>query len=203
MIDASSMIVMPGFVDSHRHIWEGLLRNIGTDVPLEGRSSYISFVLHKLAPAFRPEDAYIGNLISSSARSTPGSRRSWTGPTSRAPRPHRRRDPGAEGLRAACGVRLRLPVVGQVGGAPAELVRPSGDRALLDEGSDAPLALAAPGPEFTDFEVSRDHWKLARETDARITTHVGVGSYGQDAKVQEMGEAGSSAPTPRTSTARR
>jgi 5-methylthioadenosine/S-adenosylhomocysteine deaminase len=52
------------------------------------------------------------------------------------------------------------------------------------------LALAAPGPEFTDFEVSRDHWKLARETGARITTHVGVGSYGQDAKVQEMGEAG-------------
>ena len=64
MIDASGMIVMPGFIDSHRHIWEGLLRNIGTDVPLEGRSGYISFVLHKLAPAFRPEDAYIGDLIS-------------------------------------------------------------------------------------------------------------------------------------------
>ena len=52
------------------------------------------------------------------------------------------------------------------------------------------LALAAPGPEFTDFEVTRDHWKLARETDARITTHVGVGSYGQDGKVQEFGEGG-------------
>jgi 5-methylthioadenosine/S-adenosylhomocysteine deaminase len=52
------------------------------------------------------------------------------------------------------------------------------------------LALAAPGPEFTDFEVTRDHWKLARETGARITTHVGVGSYGLDGKVQELGEAG-------------
>jgi cytosine/adenosine deaminase-related metal-dependent hydrolase len=52
------------------------------------------------------------------------------------------------------------------------------------------LALAAPGPEFTDFEITRDHWKLAREADARITTHVGVGSYGQDGKVQEFGEAG-------------
>src|SRR5690606_32076176 len=31
---------------------------------------------------------------------------------------------------------------------------------------------------------------LAREACARITTHVGVGSYGQDGKVQEMGEAG-------------
>ena len=83
-IDASGMIVMPGFVDSHRHIWEGLLRNIGTDVPLEGRTSYISFVLHKLAPAFRPEDAYVGNLVSRSARSTRGSPRCSTGRTSRA-----------------------------------------------------------------------------------------------------------------------
>ena len=52
------------------------------------------------------------------------------------------------------------------------------------------LALAAPGPEFTDFEITRDHWKLARETGARITAHVGVGSYGLDGKLQEMGEAG-------------
>src|SRR5690606_20807614 len=65
VIDATGMIVMPGFVDTHRHIWEGVLRNIGTDVPLEGRTSYITFVLHKLAPAFRPEDAYLGNLVSS------------------------------------------------------------------------------------------------------------------------------------------
>ena len=38
--------------------------------------------------------------------------------------------------------------------------------------------------------MTRDHWKLARETGARITTHVGVGSHGQDGKVQEFGEAG-------------
>jgi cytosine/adenosine deaminase-related metal-dependent hydrolase len=52
------------------------------------------------------------------------------------------------------------------------------------------LALAAPGPEFVDFEVARDHWKLARETDARITAHVGVGTYGLDRKIQRFGEAG-------------
>ncbi|MDH4307625.1 MAG: amidohydrolase family protein, partial [Acidimicrobiia bacterium] len=52
------------------------------------------------------------------------------------------------------------------------------------------LALAAPGPEFTDFEVARDHWKLAREADARITVHVGVGTYGLEGKVQRFGEAG-------------
>src|SRR5215813_8595024 len=64
VIDASDVIVMPGFVDTHRHIWEGILRNIGTDIPLEGGKSYLAFVLGTLAPAFRPEDAYIGNLVS-------------------------------------------------------------------------------------------------------------------------------------------
>src|SRR5436189_5690383 len=61
-IDASNTIVMPGFVDSHRHVWEGILRNIGTDVPLEGKESYLAFILGTLAPVYRPEDAYVCDL---------------------------------------------------------------------------------------------------------------------------------------------
>ena len=64
VIDASNTVVMPGFVDSHRHMWEGILRNIGTDVPLEGDVSYLAFILNTLAPVYRPEDAYCGDLIS-------------------------------------------------------------------------------------------------------------------------------------------
>jgi cytosine/adenosine deaminase-related metal-dependent hydrolase len=128
VIDASGMIVMPGFVDTHRHIWEGILRNIGTDVPLEGRTSYISFVLHKLAPALRPEDAYAGNLVSALGAIDAGHHHAarlvaHPGVTG----PHRRRDPGARRLGHASRLRLRLPVVGQVGGAPAVVVRPRRD----------------------------------------------------------------------------
>ncbi len=191
VIDASGMIVMPGFVDSHRHIWEGLLRNIGTDVPLEGRTSYITFVLHKLAPAFRPEDAYVGNLVSALGAIDAGitTLLDWS---------HIQGSPAHtdaviqalndSGLRSVFA--YGFPWWGKwEERQPSWFVRAATEH-FSTKDQKLTLALAAPGPEFTDFEVSRDHWKLARETDARITTHVGVGSYGLDAKVQEFGEAG-------------
>jgi cytosine/adenosine deaminase-related metal-dependent hydrolase len=191
VIEASNMIVMPGFVDTHRHIWEGLLRNVGADTPLEGREGYIRFVLGKFAPSFRPQDAYVGNLVSALGALDAGitTLLDWS---------HIQGSPEHtdavikalqdSGMRAVFA--YGFPWWGDWNDRqPSWFVRAakeyfsSGDQMLT-------LALAAPGPEFVDFEIARDHWKLAREVDARITTHVGVGSYGQEGKVQEMGEAG-------------
>ena len=191
VIDASGMIVMPGFVDSHRHIWEGVLRNIGADVPLEGRSSYISHVLHKLAPAFRPEDAYMGNLISALGSIDAGitTLLDWS---------HIQGSPEHtdaviqaledSGLRAVFA--YGFPWWGKwEERQPSWFVRAATEH-FASKDQMLTLALAAPGPEFTDFEVTRDHWKLAREAGARITTHVGVGSYGLDGKLERFGRAG-------------
>ena len=191
LIDASGMIVMPGFVDTHRHIWEGLLRNIGTDVPLEGRTSYISFVLHKLAPAFRPEDAYVGNLVSALGAIDAGitTLLDWShiqgSPAHTDAVIQALRD---SGLRAVFA--YGFPWWGKwEERQPSWFVRAATEH-FSSKDQMLTLALAAPGPEFTDFEITRDHWKLAREAGARISTHVGVGTYGQDAKLQEMGSAG-------------
>ena len=191
VIDATGMIVLPGFVDTHRHIWEGVLRNIGTDVPLEGRTSYISFVLHKLAPAFRPEDAYVGNLVSALGAIDAGitTLLDWS---------HIQGSPAHtdavvkalndSGMRAVFA--YGFPWWGKwEERQPSWFVRAATEH-FSSKDQMVTLALAAPGPEFTDFEVSRDHWKLAREADARLSVHVGVGSYGLDSKLQEMGEAG-------------
>lgn len=191
IIDASGKIVIPGFVDTHRHIWEGILRNIGTDVPLEGRVSYISFVLRTLAPAYRPEDVYAGNLVSAVGAIDAGvtTLLDWS---------HIQSSPAhtEAGIQALKDSGLRavfaygFPWWGKwEERQPSWFVRAASEH-FTTKDQMLTLALAAPGPEFVDFEVARDHWKLAREADARLTVHVGVGTYGLEGKVQRFGEAG-------------
>jgi 5-methylthioadenosine/S-adenosylhomocysteine deaminase len=62
-IDASNKIVTPGFIDTYRHAWEGILRNIATDCPLEGDGGNPAFDLKIPAPVYRPDDAYVGDLV--------------------------------------------------------------------------------------------------------------------------------------------
>ncbi len=62
VIDASNMIVMPGFVDTHRHMWQGPLRNILPNALLR---DYLTHMLGTARSLYRPEDAYIGDLLSS------------------------------------------------------------------------------------------------------------------------------------------
>jgi 5-methylthioadenosine/S-adenosylhomocysteine deaminase len=60
VIDASRAIVMPGFVDTHRHTWQAQLRTIACDWTL---GQYMTGLHSGLSGHFRPEDTYIGNLL--------------------------------------------------------------------------------------------------------------------------------------------
>lgn len=61
IIDASQCIVMPGFIDTHRHMWEGPLRNILPDGLL---GDYTRDITGRARGIYRPEDAHIGDLVS-------------------------------------------------------------------------------------------------------------------------------------------
>jgi len=61
MIDAANRIVIPGFVDTHSHSYQGILRNILTNGVLN--PDYNRDIQNNLTPAYRPEEAYAGVLI--------------------------------------------------------------------------------------------------------------------------------------------
>ena len=60
VIDASNSILIPGFIDCHRHSWEGVLRRI---IPNGDIAKYTATTHQGFAPYYRPRDMYIGNLI--------------------------------------------------------------------------------------------------------------------------------------------
>ena len=60
VIDASRMIVMPGFINGHLHTWQTGLRGLAADWSV---AEYMQAMHRGLATLFRPEDIYIGNLI--------------------------------------------------------------------------------------------------------------------------------------------
>ena len=60
-IDASGGIVMPGMIDTHRHMWQTALRGYGADWTL---SQYFVWFYLEWGRIFRPQDVYAGNLLS-------------------------------------------------------------------------------------------------------------------------------------------
>ena len=60
-IDASRGIVMPGMIDTHRHMWQTAMRGYGADWTL---TQYFVWYYLEWGKSFRPQDVYAGNLLS-------------------------------------------------------------------------------------------------------------------------------------------
>ena len=70
-IDATGRIVMPGFIDTHHHQFETVLRSFLADGVLindgsgttAGTITYYEYILLNFAPVYRPQDVYINELF--------------------------------------------------------------------------------------------------------------------------------------------
>src|SRR5512138_3372888 len=60
-IDASGGIVMPGMIDTHRHMWQTAMRGYGADWTL---TQYFVWYYLEHGKLFRPDDIYAGNYLS-------------------------------------------------------------------------------------------------------------------------------------------
>jgi len=59
-IDAGGGIVMPGMIDTHRHMWQTAMRGYGADWTL---TQYFVWYYLQWGKVFRPQDIYAGNLL--------------------------------------------------------------------------------------------------------------------------------------------
>jgi 5-methylthioadenosine/S-adenosylhomocysteine deaminase len=195
IVDASSCIVMPGFIDSHRHTWETVIRGIAPDVSLAG---YFDVVLDQLAPAYRPEDVYAGNYLGSLEAIDAGVTTvlDW----SHINNTPEHADEAIRGLRDA-----RLRSVYCYGNpntsladwwytstlkAPEDIRRVREQYFSSDDGL-LTLAMGTRGPGFCTDEVVRHDWELARDVGAPISVHVGMGPFaGRFSMVKQLKDLG-------------
>jgi 5-methylthioadenosine/S-adenosylhomocysteine deaminase len=59
-IDGAGMVVMPGFVDTHRHTWQTALRAICADWTL---MEYFRGIRMNISPEYTADDVYAGNYV--------------------------------------------------------------------------------------------------------------------------------------------
>ena len=164
VIDCADMIVMPGFVDTHRHCWWGQLRGFMVNATLD---DYL-LIRAQVAPGYRPEDVYAGNRVSALGAIDAGitTLLDWSH-ISNTPA---HSDAAIAALRDT-GIRAVYAFGVGRGGTDQKSAWPQDIRRLRKQffassGQLLTLALAAD----TGPNAPRD-WALAREVGARITVH--------------------------------
>jgi cytosine/adenosine deaminase-related metal-dependent hydrolase len=187
VIDASNTIVMPGFVDTHRHMWQGILRNILPDGSL---GDYIAVVQKMIGQAYTPDDVYAGNLSSALGCIDVGVTTvlDW----SHIHNSPEHTDAAIKGLQDS-GVRAVFaygtPQTASGNWMEAPSHKYPEDIARLRKqyfSSDDQLLtlfLASPGGAP---DVILKTWKAARDVGAPITIHVGVGEFGRNALLERI-----------------
>jgi 5-methylthioadenosine/S-adenosylhomocysteine deaminase len=176
IVDARHTIVMPGFVDTHRHMWEAQMRNLFPDLALV---DYYPYVRVGVGSSYRPEDCYAGNLLSALGAIDAGITQILDYSHIQNTPEHTDACIAAlrdSGMRAVFGYGFSTNGtdwwLDNRNNFPHELLRvqeqyfSSSDQLLT-------LALAADGPGGCPDEMTLKQWEVARAAGVRISIHAG------------------------------
>ncbi len=194
VIDATGMIVLPGLVDTHWHLWNSSFRSVIANLPERG---YFP-VKNTLAPHMTPEDTYHATRLGLAEGLVAGitTVNNWN---------HNVRSPADAdaGLRAhqELGLRARFSY-GNPDRHPPDLLMDLADiERVADEwiGSESEgllhLGAALRGPVRTDPEICDREWAAVRDMGLPITMHCGgrrteTGRYCEIAEMESHGYLG-------------
>ncbi|MFP3961448.1 amidohydrolase family protein [Actinomadura fulvescens] len=180
VIDASGTIVLPGFVDTHRHTWQSGIRAILPDSTLP---AYLERVFYAISPRYEARDVHAGVLGGALECLDSGitTLLDW----SHIQHTPAHTDANVEALKAS-GIRFvfgyAYPVTGDAGTMAIEARRVLREHFGDDRRS---MAIAAFGPEIAGAERGVAEWRLARELGLPVSAHMG----GRDTESAERGIA--------------
>ncbi|MEV0824477.1 amidohydrolase family protein [Nonomuraea rubra] len=167
VIDATGRLVLPGFVDTHRHTWQAGIRAVAPDVDFGG---YMRRIITELAPRHRPRDLYAGTLAGALECLDSGvtTLLDWSHAqfspehTEAAVRALRE-----SGIRAVFGY-----CYGGRNGRVAEETRRVRETLFGTPGL-VTMAVAAIGPEIAGEKRALAEWRVAAELGLPVTAHLG------------------------------
>lgn len=180
IVDVRGRIVLPGFVDTHRHTWETAIRGCAPNATLD---DYFVEVLDTFAPKYQADDVYASNLAGSLECLNAGITTlvDW----SHINNTPEHADAAIRGLQEA-GIRSQY-AYGSANTSladywfessivmPADDIRRVRDTYFSSDDGLLTMALATRGPGFCVDDVVRQEWELAKELDVPVTVHVGMG----------------------------
>ncbi|GLZ61433.1 amidohydrolase family protein [Micromonospora sp. NBRC 107095] len=190
-IDASGGILMPGMVDTHRHLWQTAMRGYGADWTL---TQYFVWYYLESGKLFRPEDIHAGNLLGAIEAIDAGV--TTTVDWSHGLQTPEHADAAVDALEAVDG-RFVL-AYGNIQQGPWEWATSPEfrdfHRRRIDGGRLAGFQMAfdvTGDPAFPE----RAAFEVARELGAAVTTHAGVWGATNDDGIRLMHENGFMTPS--------
>ncbi|WP_309032475.1 amidohydrolase family protein [Streptomyces alfalfae] len=195
VIDGTGSAVLPGFIDTHRHNWQGALRNLG---PAWTYQEYRSQVQIGLGQHFDPQDVHIGNLAADLLSLD-------AGVTTVRDESHISNSPEHSDAAIAAHWESGIRAVFDHGWPSTEAeqwqfgsgrthpadIRRIRDKVLFDDSARVTLNAMLRGPELSTADVSAQDIRLARELGLRISMHVGLGEWGAEQQaIRQLAETG-------------
>jgi cytosine/adenosine deaminase-related metal-dependent hydrolase len=196
VLDMTGRIVIPGFVDTHRHTWEASIRGVAPDATLD---DYFVDILDTFAPLYTPEDVYAANLAGALECLNAGITTlvDWSHINNTPEHP----DAAIRAL-AESGIRAQY-AYGSANTSladywfeskiaiPGDDVRRIRAEHFASDDSLLTMGLATRGPGFCVNDVVTAEWGLARELGIPLTVHVGMGRLaGRFGMVKQLHDLG-------------
>lgn len=197
VVDATNHIAIPGFIDTHRHLYQILMRGLGSNWSV---MEYLNAIIGTIGPNFTPEDMFLANRLGALDAIDSGVTAVFDWNQESLSPEHADASIGgleAASIRACFGSGANVVHLQPCLHPPfmttiptnADDVRRLRNKYSSDTGL-VTIGLGARGPVHMPMDLVKDDFALARDLGIRVSVHLGQGVMPGDSAIADLHEAG-------------